>query len=249
MGIPGRCFRGNERHGAGDSGGSLDPLACRVPKGDIFKTVFLAWLAGGSENRRGHSLLLAGSVHTGLEGILIATASLFLARRLGTVDFLAGLGIKVGTIAGLLLALRWTSDILFAPAIGWLSDRLGQRATLVFLVSILLISLIGVVNVRGPFLVPCLAFLFLSSAGLNVTLSALANGLAMQMERPHIYIGVYATVTDAGSALGPLLAYFAGTLVTFATLYVLAGGALALAVLRYWWVGTKKASVMPTSNL
>ena len=77
--------------------------------------------------------------------------------------------------------------------------------------------------------------------GLNVTLSALANGLAMQMERPHIYVGVYATATDAGSALGPLLAYFVGPLITFAALYVVAGGSLALVVLRYWWSGGKKA--------
>jgi MFS family permease len=201
------------------------------------------------KTQHGRSLLFAGSVHSGFEGILIATASLFLARRLGTIDFLVGLGIKVGTIAGLLLALRWTSDILFAPTIGWLSDRLGQRITLVFLVSILLISLIGVVNVRGPSLILFLAFLFLSSAGLNVTLSALANGLAMQMERPHIYVGVYATAIDSGAALGPLLAYFAGALVTFAALYVVAGGVLALAVLRYWWVGSRKAQLMSTDNL
>ena len=55
---------------------------------------------------RGRRLLIAGSVHSAFEGILIATASLFLVRRLGTVDFLAHWGIRVGTIAGLLLALQ-----------------------------------------------------------------------------------------------------------------------------------------------
>jgi MFS family permease len=170
---------------------------------------------------------------------MIATASLFLARRLGNFDFLSGLGIRIGTIAGLLLALRWTSDILFAPAIGWMSDRLGQVRGLVVLVCVLLVSLLGAVSFSGPFLVLFLAFLFVSSAGLNVTLSAQANGLSTQMERPHIYLGVYATAIDGGAAIGPLLAYSVGTLVGFASLYLVAGGVLALAIFRYCWPESK----------
>jgi len=131
-----------------------------------------------------------GRVHPYLfEGVLIATASLFLARRLGNFDFLSGLGIRIGTIAGLLLALRWVSDILFAPGIGWMADRLGQVRSLVVLICVLLVSLMGAVNFSGPLLVLFLAFLFVSSAGLNVTLNAQANALSTQMERPHIYLG------------------------------------------------------------
>lgn len=187
------------------------------------------------KTERGRRLLMAGSIHTLFEGILIATASLFLARRLGNFDFLSGLGIRIGTIAGLLLALRWTSDILFAPGIGWMSDRMGQLRSLIVLVFVLLASLLGAVSFSGPLLVLCLAFLFVSSAGLNIILSALANGLSVHMERPHIYLGVYATAIDGGAALGPLLAYFFGPLTGFAALYVMAGGLLAVAILRYCW--------------
>jgi MFS family permease len=191
------------------------------------------------KTERGQRLLLAGSIHTLFEGILIATASLFLARRLGNFDFLSGWGIRIGTIAGLLLALRWTSDILFAPGIGWMSDRMGQLRSLIVLVCILLGSLIGAVNFSGPLLVLFLAFLFLSSAGLNVTLSAQANTLSTQMERPHIYLGVYATAIDGGAAVGPLLAYSIGTLAGFGTLYLVAGSVLALAIFRYCWPDRK----------
>jgi MFS family permease len=184
----------------------------------------------------GRRLLFAGSVHSGFEGVMIATASLFLARRLGPLDFLAEWGIRIGTIAGLLLALRWTSDILFAPGIGLLFDHLGRRKTLILLVLFLVISLGGVVSLSGPVIIPLLAFLFISSAGLNVVLSALANGFSMQVERPHIYMGVYATALDAGAAIGPLLAYFVGTWVGFGTLYVLAGAILLVSVLRYFGV-------------
>jgi MFS family permease len=188
---------------------------------------------------RGRRLLLAGSIHTLFEGVLIATASLFLARRLGNFDFLSGVGIRIGTIAGLLLALRWTSDILFAPGIGWMADRLGQVRSLVVLVCVLLVSLMGAVNFSGPLLVVFLAFLFVSSAGLNVTLNAQANALSTQMERPHIYLGVYATAIDGGAAVGPLLAYSIGALAGFGNLYLAAGGVLALAIFRYCWPGGK----------
>lgn len=187
------------------------------------------------KNRVGRRLLFAGSVHTTFEGILVATASLFLARRLGGLEFLSHFGIRVGTIAGLLLAIRWTSDILFAPLIGALSDRLGQRTTLLVLVGVLLTSLLGVVTLSGGLLFFTLALLFVSSAGLNVTLSALANGTALRTERPHAYVGVYATVIDAGAALGPLLAYMVGTIVGFPSLYLAAAFLLALAISRYSW--------------
>ncbi|NWF56596.1 MAG: MFS transporter [Syntrophaceae bacterium] len=189
------------------------------------------------KTERGRRLLLAGSIHTLFEGVLIATASLFLARRLGNFDFLSGLGIRIGTIAGLLLALRWTSDILFAPGIGWMADRLGQLRSLVVLVCVLLVSLLGAVSISGPLLVLFLAFLFVSSAGLNVTLNAQANALSTQMERPHIYLGVYATAVDGGAAVGPLLAYSIGTLTGFAVLYLVIGGVLTLAIFQYGWPG------------
>ena len=98
-------------------------------------------------------------------------------------------------------------------------------------------------NLGGPLLVLCLGLLFLSSAGLHVTLSAMANSLAMKTERPHIYVGVYATAIDAGSALGPLLAYFAGALLSFASLYLIAGAVLAAGVLRYTLLESKKADL------
>jgi hypothetical protein len=107
------------------------------------------------------------------------------------------------------------------------------------LVCVLLVSLAGAVSFSGPYLVLCLAFLFVSSAGLNIILSALANSLSVHMERPHIYLGVYATAIDGGLALGPLLAYSIGTLAGFAALYIGVGVVLALAIFRYCWLGSE----------
>jgi len=181
----------------------------------------------------GRRLLLAGFVHSAFEGILISTTSLFLAGRLGASSFFPGFGARIGTIAGLLLAIRWTADMLFGPAIGALSDRIGQARTLVLLALILLISLLIVVGSNGMPLIVFLSIMFIASAGLLITLAALANGVALKAERPHIYVGIYATAIDAGAALGPLLAYFATSIISLGRQYVLAAVVLILAIIWY----------------
>jgi hypothetical protein len=66
-----------------------------------------------------------------------------------------------------------------------------------------------------------------------ITLAALASSVALRAERPHIYVGVYATAHDAGSAVGPLLAYFATGLISLAGQYFLAALILVLAIIWY----------------
>jgi hypothetical protein len=93
--------------------------------------------------------------------------------------------------------------------------------------------MLGVVGFNGMPLILCLCVLFICSAGLMITLAALASGVALRAERPHIYVGVYATAHDAGSAFGPLLAYFATGLIGLSGQYLLAAVALILAILWY----------------
>jgi MFS family permease len=178
-------------------------------------------------------LLAAGFMDRVFEGIVISTTSLFLASRFGSSELLEGLGIRVGTIAGLLLALRWLSDLIFGPTIGALSDKLGRLRTLAVIVCGMLAAVVGVVNLAGLLLLLCLATMFVGSVGLNTTLNATANSTALQAERPHIFVGVYTTVADAGSALGPLLAYSLGVVLDLNVLYILTGSVLLVTVLVY----------------
>jgi predicted MFS family arabinose efflux permease len=188
----------------------------------------------------GRRLLLTGSVHSAFEGILISTVSLFLSGRLTSDPLASGLAARVGTIAGLVLAIRWTSDMVFGPLIGALSDRIGQGRTLVLLALILLIAMVGVMSFGGMPLILCLVLMLLSSAGMHITLAALANGVALKVERPHIYVGVYATAVDGGAAMGPLLAYFATGIIGLAGQYILAAVILILAILWYRLGGRRK---------
>lgn len=195
------------------------------------------WLTGLRElwrTRLGRRAFIAGFIYAVVEGVLISTASLFLASRLGTGELLIGLGARVGTVAGLLLAVRWTSDIVFGPAIGALTDRLGHPPAAGLLAATLLAGVIGVTQLSGVGLVLGLMVAFISSAGLTVTLGAIANGLALAAEHPHHVVGAYTTAGDAGSALGPPLAYSAGMLVGISGLYVAGACALLAATLWYW---------------
>ena len=188
----------------------------------------------------GRRALIAGFIYAVVEGVLISTVSLFLASRLGTGERLAGLGARVGTVAGLLLAVRWTSDIVFGPSIGALADRLGHPPAAALLAATLLAGVIGVTQLSGMGLVLCLMVAFVSSAGLTVILGAIANGLALAAEHPHHVIGAYTTASDAGSALGPPLAYSAGVLVGIGGLYVAGAVALLAATLWYWTALTRR---------
>ena len=181
----------------------------------------------------GRQLLFAGFMDRVFEGVVISTTSLFLAGRFGTSELLSGLGIRIGTVAGLLLALRWSSDIVFGPTIGALSDKVGRLRALVMIAFAMLMAVVGVVNLSGLLLLLCLAAMFVGSVGLTTTLSASANTVALQSERPHIFVGVFTTASDAGSALGPLLAFSLGVVLNLNALYMLTGVILLIAVLLY----------------
>lgn len=179
-------------------------------------------------------VLIAGLMDSIYEGVIVSTASLFLASRLGEGDLLRTLGIGIGATAGLLLAVRWTSDLIFGPAFGALSDRLGHARTAALVSSALLAGAVGAVTLDGLQSAACLAFMFIMGAGLNIILGTLANGLAIRAERPHLFVGVYTTATDAGLALGPVLAYSLGGQERMGALYIGITAALTVAVLSHW---------------
>lgn len=179
-------------------------------------------------------MLLAGLLKLVFNSILVSTAALFLASRLGTENALAALGLGIGTVAGIVLALRWISDLALGPALGSVSDRLGQARMAVLLSAGIFVGIVGAVAFHGIPSLLCLSLVLILNTGLNVTLDAAASRIALTTERPHLFVGLYTTASDAGSAVGPLLAYSLGGIAGIASLYVLGGAALAVTVIRFW---------------
>jgi predicted MFS family arabinose efflux permease len=179
-------------------------------------------------------MLLSGLLKLVFNSILVSTAALFLASRLGTENALAALGLGIGTVAGIVLALRWISDLALGPALGSVSDRLGQARMAVLLSAGIFAGILGAVAFRGIPSLLCLSLVLILNTGLNVTLDAAASRIALTTERPHLFVGLYTTASDAGSAVGPLLAYSLGGIAGITSLYVLGATALALTVIRFW---------------
>lgn len=190
-------------------------------------------------------LMAVGFLDTLFEGILGATASLFLAKRLGG-DSLLDFGIGIGTVAGILLALRYISGLVFGPLIGALSDRLGQPRTMVLTCLVFVVGTTGAVTLPDLYALLCLALVFIALSGTFVTANASASGIANRTQRPHLFVGAFSTAIDAGAAVGPLLSYSLGEFTGFEPLYVVTSVLVLLAALRYWQVEGK--SEMETVN-
>lgn len=177
-------------------------------------------------------LVLAGGLQLLLSGVVITTSSLLLAGMAGSEAAINWLG--VATVTGLLQGARWLSDITVGPALGYLSDRMGQANLAALLVTISLAGIVGLMVLPAGQALFCLLLVLLCDCGLSVALSAAASGMALRTERPHLFVGVYTTATDLGSALGPLFALSVGQAIGFTTLYLVVGALGLAAVLRYW---------------
>lgn len=176
-------------------------------------------------------LLGSGFLHGVFDGAFISTLSLFLAGRLGSDQPLSAL---TATVAGALLAVRWLAGPAIGPTLGALSDRSGQPRMVVLLTAVLLSGVAGTVGLAGLWPILFASLVFAAGAGLSVTLSAAASGMAIRSDRPHRFVGVYTTAADAGLAAGPLLAYSRSSADSLGMLYLAAAAMLMTVVLLYW---------------
>lgn len=173
------------------------------------------------------TVLLVGFFKLLLNAILIATASLFLAERLGDQASGVLLGLEVGALTGIVLATRWFSDLFLGAVMGALSDRIGRIRLPVLLILLLCLGLAVMLWTPASLSILALLGVLITSTGVNVILDAYANQLALVTAQPELFVGAYTTASDLGSALGPLLAFTLVTAVGFAPVY----GVAALLVL------------------
>jgi MFS family permease len=188
-------------------------------------------------------LTVAGFFDYLLSGIVVSTTALFLAVKLGVDAGLAQWGIGVATVTGLLHGMRWISDLALGPLVGAVSDRIGQDNAAVGVGAVLGAALLGAVSLPPLGAVGCLLLVLLCDGALHIVMSAAASGAALTNSRPHAFIGVFTTATDAGSALGPLVAYSVATWLGFPLLYLGAGALLALALSQYWRVSRSQRRI------
>jgi hypothetical protein len=187
-------------------------------------------------------LIVAGFFEYLLSGVVVSTTAVFVAERLGADTGIAWLGIGVATLTGMLHGVRWITDLALGPAVGALSDRIGQATTAGGVTVILCGAIVGALTLPPGLAILCLFGVLLADGALHIVMSAAASGVALSTTRPHVFVGVFTTTTDAGSALGPLVAYSLVTVTGLTVVYGVLAALLLAAVLQYWRYGRALAA-------
>jgi MFS family permease len=179
-------------------------------------------------------LVVAGFFQYLLSGVVVSTTAVFVAQRMGAHDEAAWWGIGIATLTGMMHGVRWITDLALGPAVGAFSDRIGQAATASLVTLVMVSALVGAMLLPPLLGVLCLFVVLLSDGALHIVMSAAASGVAITTARPHAFVGVFTTTTDAGSALGPLVAYSLVTSIGLSTVYGVLAVFLLATVLQFW---------------
>jgi MFS family permease len=172
-------------------------------------------------------------------GVLMSTVSLYLGQRWGDRISLGSVVVGVSSLAGAILALRALLGIVAGPVAGVISDRLVSRwpvtggGILLGVTGFLLLTMPA-----GIWVVPLGVSLVAMSAGAMIAVLAAQVGDTVGGSGRGVSMGLMATAGDAGSALGPLLAYglaasFDLRWVYFVCALILASGLVATLGLRH----------------
>ena len=209
--------------------------------------IFHSWAVALS-NPLQRSVLLVGFFKLLLNSILIATASVFLADRFGSDSEGMMLGLRVGSLTGLVLGTRWFSDLFLGAAMGALADWIGRIRLTIVLVSLLCLGLGLTLSAPGSLAFFALLAVLIVSTGVNVVLDAYANQAALVTPQPQLFVGAYVTASDLGSAVGPLFAFSLVTAMGFAPVYGVAALLVVLTVFYLVMIDIRFAGHPATSS-
>ena len=179
-------------------------------------------------------LIFAGFIQYLLSGVVVSTTAVFLAERMGAEGGSLWMGLGIATLTGMMHGVRWITDLALGPAVGAFSDRIGQSTTAALVATVMVAGLMGALFMPPTLAILCLFVVLLSDGAMNIVTSAAATGVAITTARPHAFVGVFTTTTDAGSALGPLVAYSLVTAVGLSLVYGVLAAFLLATVLQYW---------------
>ena len=133
--------------------------------------------------------------------MIMSTLGLVLKEAVGEGLSIGGIYIGVATLTGALMSSRWALD-LTAPLMGAFSDRFGRDVGgLVFLFSGATALGLAALDLELVWLGAAVLLFFFCGTGAGIVLSAEAGSRGSRA------VATYATATDAGSCMGPLLAW------------------------------------------
>ena len=163
--------------------------------------------AEGQKSRRHWLIYYISCINSLVGSVTASTLGLLIKTRLGAVIQFSHFSIKVASLTGILLALRWLLFFLLAPVFGHLADRLSRRFVQLFGLLIRIVGL-GILATGGSFIWIGTALILtsISSPAISVALDASITDATSARQRGKT-IGAYTTFTDLGSAGGPFVGY------------------------------------------
>jgi len=155
-----------------------------------------------SGDKGGAALLLCGFVAYCATSITMTTLGLALAERVGDSIGIGGIVIGIATLNGIVLAIRYITNIAAGPVLGALTDRTGHwsAVTVGFGCGAVLLLLAGLASNIMLMIVVVLMFLIMALT-LEVALLAEAGRKGAKA------IASYVTAIDIGAATGPLVGW------------------------------------------
>ncbi|MCB0037273.1 MAG: MFS transporter [Anaerolineales bacterium] len=155
----------------------------------------------------GSAVGLLGVNRLMVAGILLSTFGFFLAEQYGETLTIGSWSLGVATVTGIGLGMSTILSVVAAPVAGTVSDRWGNRwgtAALGLLLGVIGFALLALGRPTLIFVgLPLISFASGSNQGLSTTIAGdLVGG-----ERRGRFLGIFYTVGDLGSAIGPPMAY------------------------------------------
>ncbi len=171
---------------------------------------------------------------------LTATVGYVVATRATGGISVLGLVLGVSTFSGILLGVRWVTDLGLGPVFGHLSDRLGRQKMVVGAMGLFVVAY-AILALAPPMAVIALMFsvVFVGSSALMISLNASVAESATP-ERRAMVIGRYTTWADIGSGTGPIIALPLVTTAGFGWTYGSAAIVIFVAVVMYWAVFARR---------
>ena len=177
--------------------------------------------------------LMRAATGFGANGLIISTMSPFVQDTFSRDGDVFGATVAVVTLAGLLVGVRWFSDLVLSVPLGHVSDVLGRRVTILTGVAVMLGgATVIVVTDSMEAAVLAVPLLFVASSGVNVALDAAMVETAPDAVRAEA-MARYGTWQDLGMAMGALVGLPTAVALGFDVTYLIAASCLGAGGLVY----------------
>ena len=164
-------------------------------------------------------------------GVFYATFGFYLHSTLGEEARIGSLAIGIASLTAVLLFARSVLTVMAAPGLGHLSDHLCDRSRVLLLGEALGMSGLSCFAVGSSFWLVGAGVLFVAIVyGVVPSLLVAWMGDLTSEEGRGQILGIFQTMGDLGSGLGPLVAYALLPLLGIGAVYGLSAGFLALTI-------------------